>query len=128
MSYNPQDLQAGFWIGDCHVEPRQNRIVRGTQETRLERRVMDVLVCLAEHAGEVVSRDALSQKVSDLKSAIALLGLREIRNLAMTVFVSRLYDGGSGHGSGRGSAGAFRELPPRLVWTCSTTGNNLNLV
>jgi putative nucleotidyltransferase with HDIG domain len=44
---------------------------------------------------------ALSQKVSDLKSAIALLGLREIRNLAMTVFVSRLYDGGSGHGTYR---------------------------
>jgi putative nucleotidyltransferase with HDIG domain len=42
---------------------------------------------------------ALSQKVSDLKSAIALLGLREIRNLAMTVFVSRIYDGASAHGT-----------------------------
>jgi putative nucleotidyltransferase with HDIG domain len=40
---------------------------------------------------------ALSQKVSDLKTAISLLGLREIRNLALTVFVSRFYDGGTGH-------------------------------
>lgn len=63
MAHTPQDLQAGFWIGECHIEPRQNRIVRGATEARLERRVMDVLVCLAEHAGDVVSRDTLSQKV-----------------------------------------------------------------
>ena len=32
---------------------------------------------------------ALSHKISDLKTAISLLGVREIRNLALTVFVSR---------------------------------------
>jgi len=42
---------------------------------------------------------ALSQKVSDLKTAINLLGQREIRNLALTVFVSRVFDGGVAHGS-----------------------------
>jgi HD-like signal output (HDOD) protein len=42
---------------------------------------------------------ALSNKVSDLKTAISLLGLREIRNLALTVFVARFYDGGAAHGS-----------------------------
>jgi HD-like signal output (HDOD) protein len=41
---------------------------------------------------------ALSHKVSDLKTAISLLGLREIRNLALTVFVSRFYEGGAAHG------------------------------
>jgi HD-like signal output (HDOD) protein len=42
---------------------------------------------------------ALSQKVSDLKTAVSLLGFREIRNLAMTVFVGRFFDGGSTHGT-----------------------------
>ncbi|HEU5138101.1 MAG TPA: winged helix-turn-helix domain-containing protein [Steroidobacteraceae bacterium] len=60
---NLQQLQAGFRIGECLVEPRQNRIVRGEVEVRLEPRVMDVLVCLAEHAGEVVSRETLNEKV-----------------------------------------------------------------
>jgi HD-like signal output (HDOD) protein len=41
---------------------------------------------------------ALSQKVSDLKTAISLLGMREIRNLALTVFVSRFFEGGAAHG------------------------------
>jgi putative nucleotidyltransferase with HDIG domain len=41
---------------------------------------------------------ALSHKVSDLKTAISLLGIREIRNLALTVFVSRFYEGGANHG------------------------------
>ena len=42
---------------------------------------------------------ALSQKVSDLKTAISLLGMREIRNLALTVFVSRFFEGGTVHGT-----------------------------
>ena len=57
------ELQAGFRIGECLIEPRQNRIVRGEAEVRVEPRVMDVLVCLAEHAGEVVSRETLNQQV-----------------------------------------------------------------
>jgi DNA-binding winged helix-turn-helix (wHTH) protein/TolB-like protein len=63
MAFTRQELQAGFRIGECLVEPRQNRIVRGEIEARLEPRVMDVLVCLAERAGEVVSRDTLNQQV-----------------------------------------------------------------
>jgi HD-like signal output (HDOD) protein len=42
---------------------------------------------------------SLTQKVSDLKTAISLLGMREIRNLALTVFVSRFYEGGVAHGT-----------------------------
>jgi DNA-binding winged helix-turn-helix (wHTH) protein/tetratricopeptide (TPR) repeat protein len=58
-----QELQAGFRIGECFIEPLQNRIVRNEIEARLEPRVMDVLVCLAEHAGEVVSRETLNAQV-----------------------------------------------------------------
>jgi DNA-binding winged helix-turn-helix (wHTH) protein len=63
MSLTPQELQSGFRIGEYLVEPRQNRIVRGGFEVRLEPRVMDVLVCLAAQAGEVVSRDTLNATV-----------------------------------------------------------------
>jgi HD-like signal output (HDOD) protein len=42
---------------------------------------------------------SLSQKISDLKTAVNLLGHREIRNLALTVFISRIFEGGIAHGS-----------------------------
>ncbi len=63
MALTKQELEAGFRIGDRLIEPRQNRIVRGDMEVRVERRVMDVLVCLAQRAGEVVSRDTLNHEV-----------------------------------------------------------------
>ena len=63
MAFKPEDLRAGFRIGDNLIEPLLNRIVRDGNEVRLEPRVMDVLVCLAERAGEVVSRDTLNQRV-----------------------------------------------------------------
>jgi DNA-binding winged helix-turn-helix (wHTH) protein/TolB-like protein len=63
MAFTTQELQAGFRIGECFIEPRQNRLVRGDTAVHLESRVMDVLVCLAEHAGEVVSRETLNQQV-----------------------------------------------------------------
>jgi DNA-binding winged helix-turn-helix (wHTH) protein/tetratricopeptide (TPR) repeat protein len=63
VAFSTEELLAGFWIDDCHIEPRQNRISRNGNEARLEPRVMDVLVCLAERAGEVVSRDTINDKV-----------------------------------------------------------------
>lgn len=63
MAFTPQELQAGFRVGECLIEPRTNRIVRGDSEVHVEPRVMDVLVCLAQRAGEVVSRDTLNQQV-----------------------------------------------------------------
>jgi len=63
MAFTVQQLQAGFRIGEALIEPRQNRIVRAGNEVRLEPRVMDVLVCLAQHAGEVVSRETLNGQV-----------------------------------------------------------------
>ncbi len=44
---------------------------------------------------------ALSQKICDLKTAVSLLGMREIRNLALTVFVSKTFDGAAEHGTYR---------------------------
>ena len=63
MGFARQELEAGFRLDHCLIEPRQNRIARGDADVRVEPRVMDVLVCLAERAGEVVSRDTLNQQV-----------------------------------------------------------------
>lgn len=41
---------------------------------------------------------ALSNKVVDVRTAVSLLGFREIRNLALTVFVSKMYEQPQNHG------------------------------
>ena len=46
-------------IGEWSVEPAANLLRRGSDAVRLEPKAMDVLVCLAERAGRVVSRDEL---------------------------------------------------------------------
>src|SRR5262245_56099898 len=65
--YNPtrlpqsrRALQDGFRIGGAyHVEPSLNRVTGPSGVTRLEPKVMAVLVCLAERAGRVVPKDRL---------------------------------------------------------------------
>jgi Tol biopolymer transport system component/DNA-binding winged helix-turn-helix (wHTH) protein len=53
-------LQHAFRIGEAyHVEPSLNRVTGPNGVTRLEPKVMLVLVCLAEHAGEMVPKDRL---------------------------------------------------------------------
>ena len=42
---------------------------------------------------------SLQNKVADLKLAITLLGFKEIRNLAMTAYVSQLFRADAGHGA-----------------------------
>ena len=56
-------LDRGFRVGDRAVEPRLCRVVRPDGEARIEPRAMDVLVTLARHAGETVSRDELIDAV-----------------------------------------------------------------
>jgi DNA-binding winged helix-turn-helix (wHTH) protein/TolB-like protein/Tfp pilus assembly protein PilF len=46
-------------IGDWIIEPALNRISRADRTSRIEPKVMAVLLCLADRPGEVVSRDAL---------------------------------------------------------------------
>ena len=57
-----QQLQ-GFFVGDRLVQPALNLISGPGGNARLEPKVMEVLVCLAEHAGDVVSRASLYEAV-----------------------------------------------------------------
>lgn len=50
-------------IGGCHVIPASHEIVRGGVKQRVEPKTMDVLLCLVERAGEVVSRETLEAQV-----------------------------------------------------------------
>jgi DNA-binding winged helix-turn-helix (wHTH) protein len=52
-----------FRIGEWVVEPSLNRLSQGEATTQLELKVMDVLVCLAERAGEVVTRQEIVDRV-----------------------------------------------------------------
>jgi DNA-binding winged helix-turn-helix (wHTH) protein/tetratricopeptide (TPR) repeat protein len=74
---------AAFRLGEWRVEPAANLLTRGEDEIRVELKVMEVLLVLAEHAGEVVSKRDLTDTVwqtefiaeNTLTSAIA--GLRQ---------------------------------------------------
>ncbi|MEJ2190467.1 MAG: winged helix-turn-helix domain-containing protein [Acidobacteriota bacterium] len=52
-----------FRIGEWLVEPRLNRLTRGGESIQLELKVMDVLLCLVEHAGELVERQRIIDRV-----------------------------------------------------------------
>lgn len=57
-------FQIGFRIGECHyVEPSLNTVTGPGGTTRLEPKVMQVLVCLVGHAGHVVTKQRLMQNV-----------------------------------------------------------------
>jgi len=52
---SPVKTQEPFRLGDWLVEPRLNRLTKDGASIQIELKRMDVLVCLAESAGEVVS-------------------------------------------------------------------------
>lgn len=52
-----------FQLGDWQIQPALGRISAEGQEHKLEPRVMEVLVYLAEHQGEVIGRDELERAV-----------------------------------------------------------------
>jgi Tol biopolymer transport system component/DNA-binding winged helix-turn-helix (wHTH) protein len=56
-------VSGDFQVGEWSVQPAVNRLTRGVQVVRLEPKVMQVLVCLAENAGEVVTREQLIERV-----------------------------------------------------------------
>lgn len=56
-------LRHGFRVGDWDVQPLQGQIVRDGNQRHLEPRIMEVLVCLAKNAGEVVERESLLLQV-----------------------------------------------------------------
>ena len=55
--------QRSFLLGDRVIEPRLNRVVRDGTAVQLEIKAMDVLVCLADRAGDVVSRQEIVDAV-----------------------------------------------------------------
>lgn len=62
-SNNNAPLIGGFTVGEWHVEPNTGHLRKGEQETKLEPRVMSLLVCLAGKRGEVISREELEATV-----------------------------------------------------------------
>ncbi|HEY7638195.1 MAG TPA: winged helix-turn-helix domain-containing protein [Steroidobacteraceae bacterium] len=55
----PRTLRIGDWL----VNPLSGELSRGEERIRLEARTMRLLLCLAEHPGEVVSIDTLLSQV-----------------------------------------------------------------
>lgn len=55
----PKTLRIGDWL----VNPLSGELSRGEERIRLEARTMRLLLCLAEHPGEVVSIDTLLSQV-----------------------------------------------------------------
>ena len=63
-AYSPSQCMAGaFSVGGWHVEPSSRTLTGPNGETRLEPKLMQVLVLLAKHQGEVVAKEALFQAV-----------------------------------------------------------------
>lgn len=56
-------LQRGFRLLDREIFPEENRIAGGGKDIHVVPTTMAVLVCLAEHAGEVLSREFLDEQV-----------------------------------------------------------------
>jgi len=57
------DLTRGYRIGDWRVDPGLDEIERNGQRIKLEPRVMRLLCCLAERAGQVVSVEELLDRI-----------------------------------------------------------------
>ncbi len=55
--------QQSFLVGNWTVDPLLNSVSLGTQSTRLEPKTMQVLVCLAGRAGDVVPKEDLIRAV-----------------------------------------------------------------
>lgn len=79
------DLRSGFTMGPWRVEPERNAITRDGVEKHLENRLMQTLVFLAQHHGEIIPREqffdavwqglvvneeALSRAISLLRAAL----------------------------------------------------------
>lgn len=56
-------MEGDFHLGDFRVEPRLNAVSRNGTTVRLQPKIMQVLLCLAQHAGEPVSKEELLRSV-----------------------------------------------------------------
>lgn len=57
------DLSRGFLLDGWEVLPLAGSLRKDSRQVHLEPKVMDVLVCLARHQGEVVTRDLILKEV-----------------------------------------------------------------
>jgi len=64
----PKVMHDEFRLGDWLVHPSLTRISKPGTDLHVRAKVMDVLVYLARHSGEVVSKDALLQDVWGIES------------------------------------------------------------
>ena len=63
MRENPEiNEQSPFWLDDWYVDPSTGSITRGDERSKLEPKVMTVLVCLAKQQGTVISREDLESQ------------------------------------------------------------------
>lgn len=67
-----------FCVGNWRIEPDFDRISSGNEQVRIPPRVMQVLVCLAAHAGEVVTRRQLIDDVWSTRYVTAAALTRSI--------------------------------------------------
>jgi len=56
-------VNGNFRLGDFLIEPQINTIIGAEKTSRIEPKVMQVLLCLVEHAGEVLLKEKLIQSV-----------------------------------------------------------------
>lgn len=57
------ELDSGFTLGSWLVEPNRNALSRGGEEKHIENRLMQTLVFLARHPGQVISREQFFDSV-----------------------------------------------------------------
>ncbi len=62
-------------IGAWRVDPALDQISKDGNTVKLERRAMQLLLCLAEHAGQVVSVEQLLDQVWGWRRSHARFGL-----------------------------------------------------
>ena len=56
-------LACGFGLEDWWVKPKHGQMTRGSEKVELEPKAMAVLLCLAEHDGQPVSREIIMDTV-----------------------------------------------------------------
>jgi DNA-binding winged helix-turn-helix (wHTH) protein len=56
-------LKGVIRIGGWRVEPHHNALIDGTREVHIEPRAMQLLLYLAEHAGAIVTKEAIIRRV-----------------------------------------------------------------
>lgn len=62
-SHVNSELLQGFYLGDALVEPLKGQVTGRDASTHLPPKAVEVLLCLAEHAGEIVGRETLLDRV-----------------------------------------------------------------